>query len=321
MKYYFNLFILLLLFLLLVQTNAQNSKPEVKHPGGNYVLINGSKIWYEIEGNGDPILLIPGGPGNSHTYFHPWFSDLAKNYKIIYFDAFGRGKSDRAKDSTEYTFIRDVEDIELLRKELGFEKWIIIGHSYGGMVAQGYALKYQGSIKKLVLSNSLYSGEMWQANNDNCNYELRNQYPEIWEKLMKLRDAGYHSSSIEHQNAYALPSGLLYYYDASNASKATTDSLIINTTVYYTLVGHDGDFIIGGDVAKLDFRTQLKNIKIPMLIIEGRYDRVALPRFSIKFKDYAPHAEFVMFEKSGHHPYLEEREKYFELLKKFLSEK
>ncbi|MGE5861893.1 MAG: proline iminopeptidase-family hydrolase [Ignavibacteria bacterium] len=317
---YFIKIILMLIFLSTgAQISAQNSG--IKHPDGNYVLINGSKIWYETEGTGEPVLLIPGGPGNSHTYFHPWFSDLAENYKVIYFDAFGRGKSDRAKDSTEYTFNRDVEEIELLRKALGYEKWIIIGHSYGGMVAQDYALKYPGSIEKLVLSNSLYSGEMWQANNDNCNYELKNQYPEIWEKLMKLREQGFHSSSIEHQNAYILPSGLLYYYDASNAAKATTDSLIINTTVYYTLVGDDGDFIIGGDVAKLDFRTKLKDTKIPLLIIEGRYDRVALPRFSIKFKDYAPQAEFVMFEKSGHNPYLEEREKYFQLLNKFFSEK
>ncbi|HSR17993.1 MAG TPA: alpha/beta fold hydrolase, partial [Ignavibacteriaceae bacterium] len=252
---YFIKIILIVIFLSAgAQISAQNSG--IKHPEGNYVLINGSKIWYETEGTGEPVLLIPGGPGNSHTYFHPWFSDLAENYKVIYFDAFGRGKSDRAKDSTEYTFNRDVEDIELLRKALGYEKWIIIGHSYGGMVAQDYALKYPGSIEKLVLSNSLYSGEMWQANNDNCNYELRNQYPEIWEKLMKLRDQGFHSSSVEHQNAYILPSGLLYYYDASNAAKATTDSLIINTTVYYTLVGGDGDFIIGGDVARLDFRTK-----------------------------------------------------------------
>jgi proline iminopeptidase len=49
-------------------------------------------------------------------------------------------------------------------------------------------LKYSNSIKKLVLSNSLYSGEMWQANNDNCNYELRNQYPGIWDELMKLKE-------------------------------------------------------------------------------------------------------------------------------------
>ena len=298
---------------------AQPKPPEVKHAPGNFVEVNGAKLWYEIEGDGDPVILIPGGPGNSHTYFHPWFSDLAKHHKVIYLDAFGRGKSDRAKDSTEYTFKRDVEDIEGLRKALKIEKWSVLGHSYGGMVAQEYALKYPGSINKLILSNSFYSGEMWQANDDNCNYEIKNQFPEAWEILQKVRSEGYNSSSPEHMTSYYIPSGLLYFYDASNANKMSWDNLIMNFQVYYTLVGYDGDFIIGGDIAKLDFRRKLKNLKMPMLIIEGRYDRVAIPRWSLKFKEYAPQAKFVMFEKSGHNPYIEEEEKYFQLLNEFLS--
>jgi proline iminopeptidase len=59
-------------------------------------------------------------------------------------------------------------------------------------------------------------------------------------------------------------------------------------------------------------------MKMPMLIIAGRFDRVALPRFSIKFKQYAPKAEFVMFEKSGHQPFVEEPDKYFKVLIDFL---
>ncbi len=314
MKKYF------LFILVTVNVFAQSNQTKINHPSGNYIEVNGAKLWYETEGSGEPVLLIPGGPGNSHTYFHPWFSELAKSHKVIYFDAFGRGKSDRAKDSTEYTFKRDVDDIEGLRKALKIDKWSVLGHSYGGMVAQGYALKYPESIEKLILSNSFYSGEMWQANDDNCNYEMRNQFPEVWEKLQKLREQGYNSSSPEHVAAYNLPAGLLYFYDASNASKVSSDSLIMNLHVYYTLVGYDGDFIIGGDVAKLDFRKELKKLKMPVLIIEGRYDRVAIPKWSVKFKDYAPQAEFVMFEKSGHNPYIEEPEKYFKLLNEFLSQ-
>ena len=160
---------------------------------------------------------------------------------------------------------------------------------------------------------------MWQANNNSCNYELKNQLPEVWDKVKKLRDEGFVSSSPEHQEAYALPSSLLYYYDGTNASKVSRDSLIMNTEVYYTLVGFDGDFIIGGDVSKLDFRQDLKDLNMPVLIIEGRYDRVAIPKWSVKFKEYAPQAEFVMFEKSGHAPYIEETEKFFNLLNEFLS--
>ena len=307
-------------FVLTISLFAQ-PKQEVKHPSGRYISVNGANLWYETEGSGEAVLLIPGGPGNSHTYFHPWFTELAKKYKVIYFDAFGRGKSDRAKDSSEYTFKRDVSDIESLRKELKIEKWIVLGHSYGGIVAQAYALEFPESVDKLILSNSFYSGEMWQANNDNCNNEFRNQYPEEWDKLIKLRDEGYNSSSPEHVSAYNLPNGLLYFYNPENATKVSSDSLIMNLKVYYTLVGYDGDFIIGGDVSKLDFRKELKKLKMPVLIIEGRYDRVAVPKWSIKFKEYAPQAKFIMFEKSGHNPYIEESEKYFKLLDEFLSNK
>ncbi|MDR3628165.1 MAG: alpha/beta hydrolase, partial [Ignavibacteriaceae bacterium] len=123
---------------------------------GAYATVNGAKLWYEIKGSGDPVVLIPGGPGNSHIYLTPWFDELTKNHKVVYFDAFGRGASDRAKDSAEYSFKRDVEDLEGLRKALGFEKWNVLGHSYGGMVAQAYALEYPNSVDKLILSDTFY---------------------------------------------------------------------------------------------------------------------------------------------------------------------
>jgi proline iminopeptidase len=206
-----------------------------------------------------------------------------------------------------------------LRQALKIDSWTILGHSYGGMVAQGYALKYPASITKLILSNTLFSAEMWQGNDDNSNNEIRNQYPELWENLMAVREQGQRSNGVEHQKIYGqVPSGLLYFYDASNAAKVASDSLSLNTELYYAMVGNDGDFIIGGDMYKLDFRTQLKDLKMPTLIIEGRFDRVAYPKFSIQFKKYAPQAEFVMFEKSGHMPFIEETSGYFDTVTKFL---
>jgi len=307
----------LVIYLLLAAMSAaaQTAPVEVKHAPGDFVVVNGAKLWYESEGKGEPLLLIAGGPGNSH-YFEPYFSALAASNRLIYFDAFGRGKSEHAKSPKEYTFERDVEDIEGLRRALGLGQINLLGHSYGGMVAQAYALKYPGSVKRLILADTLFSAEMWQANNDSCNYELKNQYPEIWEKVEKLRAEGHHSSTKEHQEAYQLPQGLLYFYDASNAKKIQGS---FNPEVYYTIAGADADFLIGGDIAKLDFRAQLKNLKMPTLIIAGRYDRVALPRFSLQFKRYAPQARFVMFEESGHSPFVEENAKMMQLLKEFLS--
>jgi hypothetical protein len=124
--------------------HAAPSKLPGFHPPGDYAAVNGVKLWYESEGYGPALVLIAGGPGLSHSYFHPCFSVLATSFRIIYFDAFGTGKSDRAHDLHEYSFSRDVENLEGLRKALGLGKINVLGHSYGGMVAQAYALRWRG---------------------------------------------------------------------------------------------------------------------------------------------------------------------------------
>ena len=84
------------------------------------------------------------------------------------------------------------------------------------------------------------------------------------------------------------------------------------------MVGKDGDFIVGSDIGNFDFRKQLKDLKMPVLILAGRYDRVAVPWMQVKYKQYCPQAKFVMFERSGHNPQVEEKAKDFEEIKAFL---
>ena len=84
------------------------------------------------------------------------------------------------------------------------------------------------------------------------------------------------------------------------------------------MVGKDGDFIVGSDIGNFDYRKDLKNLAMPVLIIAGRYDRVAVPWMEVKYKEYCPQAQFVMFEHSGHNPQVEESEKEFPLIVDFL---
>jgi len=294
--------------------------PAIKHPPGAYAQVNGAKLWYESEGKGEPILLIAGGPGDAH-YFHPFFSVLADSYRVICFDAFGRGKSERATSPDKYTFDRDVEDIEALRKTLSLNKINLLGHSYGGMVAQAYALKYPDAVSRLILADTFYDAEMWQvANNDHTNIEIQSQFPEIWEKVQRLRTMGLHSSAKEHQKEYDVPFGLMYFHDASIAENLPKGFLQVNADVYYAIAGDDADFLIGGDIAKLDYRMRLKDLRMPVLIVTGRYDRVATPRFALEFRRYAPQAQFVMFEHSGHMPFIEEQPLFFATLRNFLKQ-
>jgi proline iminopeptidase len=288
---------------------------------GKYYTVNGAKLWTVSFGQGDPLFLIAGGPGGSH-YGLRSFDSLSSTCTLVYFDNLGRGKSDTAKDVREYSLERDIEDLEGLRKAMGFGKINVLGHSYGGLVAQGYAIKYPQHVKHLILANTFHSFVMWQENDDNSNREIRVNYPEVWDTLMKVRERGVVSSDPIHQEIYGkVPYGFLYAYNPNNFRSRGRKPYPnpFNPKVYYQMVGKDGDFIVGNDIGNFDFRKDLKNLTMPILIIAGRYDRVAVPWMQVKYKTYCPQAQFEMFEFSGHNPQVEEPAKEFAIIRAFLA--
>src|SRR3954463_15666056 len=79
-------------------------------PAGQTVNVNGAALWYISEGQGEPFVVISGGPGAAHYQF-PYYSALQATHRVLYLDSFGTGKSTRAKDRAEYTFMRHVDEI------------------------------------------------------------------------------------------------------------------------------------------------------------------------------------------------------------------
>ncbi len=291
---------------------------------GQYYDVNGAKLWVVTVGTGEPMILIAGGPGGAHRGLRSFDSLSVKgNIQLIYFDGYGRGKSDVAKDVKEYSLERDIEDIEGLRKAMNLDKVSLLGHSYGSLVAQGYAIKYGENVSHLIIANGFHSFLMWQANDDNCNHEIKTNYPEVWSDLMAHREQGGISSDSIHQDIYGrVPYGFLYAYNPTHFISRGKRSYpnAFNSELYYQMVGKDGDFIVGSDIGNFDFRKQLKDLKMPILVIAGRFDRVAVPSMMVKYKEYCPQAQFVMFEQSGHNPQVEEPEKEFPLIIDFLKQ-
>ncbi|MBI1227079.1 MAG: alpha/beta fold hydrolase [Bacteroidetes bacterium] len=311
----------ILLYLLLLLSCAMQAQgfPD-SQTDGKYYTVNGHKIWTVSFGKGDPLFFIAGGPGGTH-YGLRSFDSLSVNSTLVYFDGYGRGKSDVAKSPTEYSLDNDIEDLEGLRKAMGFAQINILGHSYGGVVAQGYAIKYPQHVKHLILANTFHSYLMWQANDDNCNHEIMTNYPEVWDTLMTVREQGNISSDSIHQEIYGrVPYGFLYAYnpDKFRARGRKPYPNSFNAELYYQMVGKDGDFIVGSDIGTFDYRKDLKSLKMPILIVAGRYDRVAVPRMMVKYKEYCPQATFVMFEHSGHNPQVEEPSVELPMIRDFL---
>ena len=289
---------------------------------GKYYTVNGAKLWVVTVGSGNPLFLIAGGPGGTHLGLRDFDSLSVKGHnKLIYYDGFGRGKSDTAKDVSEYSLERDIEDLEGLRQAMHLDKISLLGHSYGSLVAQGYALKYGQNVSHLIIANGFHSYVMWQENDDNSNHEIKENYPDVWKDLMAFREQGGISSDSIHQSIYSrVPYGFLYAYnpDKFRGGGKSTYPNRFNSKLYYQMVGKDGDFYVTSDIGNFDFRKDLINLKMPILILAGRYDRVAVPSMMVKYKEYCPQAKFVMFEHSGHNPQVEEPEKEFPIIVDFL---
>jgi proline-specific peptidase len=122
-----------------------------------YVDSSGVLIYYTTIGRGAPIVIVHGGPGASHDYFLPYLLPLARQNRLIFIDERGSGKSQKLDDPAGYTVENMVEDVEAVRQGLVLGKITLLGHSYGGVLAQAYALKYQNNLSHLILCSTFAS--------------------------------------------------------------------------------------------------------------------------------------------------------------------
>jgi proline iminopeptidase len=289
------------------------------HAPGTHIDVPGGRLWIESEGEGEPLLLLAGGPASSHLTFHPYFSALADQFRVLYLDYRGRGKSETHGALADLTFAGDVADIEAVRTALGLEQISIYGFSYGGMVAMAYALAHPSRVRRLILANTVHSPEMWQRNHENINREIANQFPDVWDQIVALRAQGVRSTDPRVQRLYGVHGPLVRFYNPDNAARLLSEPGSRNAELYPIFVGDDVEFYIGGEVARLpDFRPRLHELSMPTLILAGRYDRALYPAYQAEFKRYAPQAEFVWMEKSGTFSHIEEPERVMALVRHHL---
>lgn len=284
-----------------------------------FLTIDGYQINVETLGKGEPIFFFAGGPGNSHDYMQGNFGQYHTTNQVVFIDMLGRGKSDNAKDVSEYSVENDVAITEAVRKKLGLGKIALVGHSYGTVVAQAYAIAYPDQVTKMVLINGFHSGEMWQANCDSYNHYAKTHFPEKWKKVEELRALGYVSQdSIFSAHYGSFPTKYIYYHNTKLRQRVPkTKHRGWSSDVYYAIIGRDADFDVSGSMINQDYRRDLKNLNFPTLIIAGRYDGVSTPEYAVQYKHFMPKAQFEMFEQSSHNPYLEEPEKFYRMFETF----
>src|SRR5512136_3005904 len=126
------------------------------------VQIRDVSLFVKVMGQGYPLVLMHGGPGLDHTSLLS-LQPCADQFTLVFYDHRCNGRSAGAEVSS-MTFENLTADADALRQALGFDQWAVLGHSFGGMVALEYALRYPQSLSRLVLMDT--GGDQWWANHN-----------------------------------------------------------------------------------------------------------------------------------------------------------
>lgn len=278
--------------------------------------IRNTEIYFDVEGAGlvpngnrmreKPIaFVVHGGPGADHTSFKPTFTPLSQKMQLVYFDHRGQGRSQRGNPAT-YTLDNNVEDMEALRQHLGLGKIVVIGASYGGMVAMTYASRYPANVSHLMAivtvadSRFLERAQATLAKHGTASQQAIAQH--LWNGT--FRDAA-------HLQEYFRIMAPLY--------SMTYDPTIAQPNGHRAILSADAiNVAFGGWLRTYDIRSQLHRITAPTLVIAGRHDWICPPEFSEEIAQLIPNADLRIFENSGHSIRVDEPEALLDAIAGFI---
>ncbi|MBW4540628.1 MAG: alpha/beta fold hydrolase [Myxacorys chilensis ATA2-1-KO14] len=263
-----------------------------------FASIRGTKIYFDVEGAGlvpdgdrmkeKPVaFLLHGGPGADHTSYKPTFSRLADRMQLVYIDHRGQGRSARGDKST-YTLDNNVEDLEALRQYLGLTKIIVIGGSYGGMVALTYASRYPQQVSHLIAIATVPDSRFLQRAQENL--AQRGTAEQI--AIARYLWAGNFQSEAQLHEYFQVMQPL---YSRSYKPDTAKDSWE-RTTLSVDAI----NVAFGGFLRTYDVLKDLPKITAPTLVIGGRHDWICPPEFSEEIAEAIPKSDLRIFEQSGH---------------------
>ena len=276
-----------------------------------FVDANGVMIYYKTLGKGEPLMIVHGGPGASHDYLLPYLLPLARTNKLIFIDERGSGRSTGLEDPSGYTVENMVEDVEAVRTALNLGKMNLLGHSYGGVLAEAYALKYQQNLDHLILCSTFHSTRML---NDVFQQMLAKMTPELRGRIQKMEKAGLFGHGRDYEkNRYtdeymkaAWGEGYFpYLYRKHPDPNYDPGFAGTSWTLYREMWGSHGEFIVDGNLASVEYGDKLGTITVPTLITVGDHDEVD-PSISRDMQAKIPGSRLVVLPDSGHMTFVDQ---------------
>ncbi|KAF8862062.1 proline iminopeptidase [Acephala macrosclerotiorum] len=269
-----------------------------------------------------PLIVLHGGPGVPHNYMLPIKNLALHGIPVIFYDQLGCGLSTRLPHLSgaagEKFWTVDLFKSELLNlvEHLKLESYDVLGNSWGGMLGAMHAITQPKGLNKLVLADSPASMELWlEAAN-----KLRSQLPKDVEETLKKHEKDGTTDTPEYEAAVQV------FYERHLCRvvpfpKDVTDSfaaLAEDNTVYLSMNG-PSEFFVVGTLKTWNIIDQIHKIKVPTLLLNGKYDEAQDEVMEPFFKNIEK-VKWFRFAESSHMPHVEQEEEYNAVVRNFLTD-
>lgn len=249
-----------------------------------------------VLGDGPP-LMAAGGIHLDHRYLRPWLDPLAEDARLVYFDHRGTGRSPRPDTFDGIDHGTWADDMDALRRELGFERVVLFGHSYGGYLALEYALRHPERLSGLILCDTGPALDYVPAALENARARGTPAQMEALGEALKADVAD--DGELCRLWLEILP---LYFHERDPAELGEWDDCS-----RYAAAAFNHAF--GRCLPAFDVTARLGEISVPALMLVGRHDWITPPaQGAERLAAGIPGAELVVSEESGHFPFMEEPE-------------
>jgi proline iminopeptidase len=273
-----------------------------------YVDANGLLLYYKIIGQGEPLVILHGGPGASHDYFLPYLLPLARTNKLIFLDERGSGRSQKLEDPAGYTVENMVEDVEAVRRVL----------------AEAYALKYQRNLNHLLLCSTFHSTSKMNAV---FQKQLAAMPAATREKILSLEKAGLFGQGKEYEKGRypaeymhaAWGEGYFPYLYGRRPDPNFDPATMGNTAwdLYREMWGSHGEYIIDGNLKSVEYGDRLKTLRVATLIVVGDHDECD-PALSREMNGLIAGSKLAVMPQSGHMTFVDQQGLFVRTVDEFL---
>jgi proline iminopeptidase len=262
---------------------------------------------YGAPGTSTPVILANGGPGFAHTYLlqnDVFTRRLARRRQVVLYDQRGVGRSRLLRPDAPQDMNAQVADLDALRARIGWKKFDLMGHSWGGLLAMGYASRHPEHIERLILIDS--AAPAWK----DTLFLFDKVFPDVGASDEEI------NKKLGH-TAEAAKAHLANYFSMLFYSQQNHDRFVAGITDTGQSAGVNS--AVNQAIAKLDLNPELAKFAFPTLILHGRFDMNVAVLTAWKTYRAIPGAKIIVFAKSGHLPFYEEPDKFIQVVEDFLS--